>query len=382
MTAPLYRQTCKVQHISANGSYMLNRRRCIECDTYHDLMHFAADSRVCDACAVAAAGGREASAGSGATLPCLNSNNSISEQVPPVYFRDFSHQETQEFSTSGRKSAAALEMNIHGLIDAYGIDNCAFVTLTFPDHVTDPREASRRFNSLNSNFLRHQIDGYVGVFELHKSGRIHFHFVVNLGFDCRTGFDFQAVANGDYSSASPRLRALLLVCAPLFFYYSSGRFKRYVGAEEQPAAVAIAETSAPAQQQAAADNYPAAPPMAASVPIGAKVEDYRPRIANLQETAPIYDSLRQVADFPRRVACVASADSCNCYSQQATILPNISTAECRAIVKQRPFDPYRKIETERAETTVSAPPSEPQVLALEGSQKPNLSYSELPNMAQ
>ena len=175
---------------------------------------------------------------------------------------------------------------------------------------------------------------------------------------------------------------LLLVCAPLFFYYSSGRFKRYVGAEEQPAAVAIAETSAPAQQQAAADNYPAAPPMAASVPIGAKVEDYRPRIASLQETAPIYDSLRQVADFPRRVACVASADSCNCYSQQATILPNISTAECRAIVKQRPFDPYRKIETQRAETTVSAPPSEPQVLALEGSTKPNLSYSELPNMAQ
>ncbi|OAM19149.1 hypothetical protein A7P84_06065 [Eikenella corrodens] len=175
---------------------------------------------------------------------------------------------------------------------------------------------------------------------------------------------------------------LLLVCAPLFFYYTSGRFKRYVGAEEQPDVVAIAETSAPAQQQAAADNYSAAPPVAASMPIGAKVEDYRPRIANLQETAPIYDSLRQVADFPRRVACVASADSCNCYSQQATILPNISTAECRAIVKQRPFDPYRKMETERAETKVSAPPSEPQVLALEGSTKPNLSYSELPNMAQ
>lgn len=174
---------------------------------------------------------------------------------------------------------------------------------------------------------------------------------------------------------------LLLVCAPLFFYYSSGRFKRYVGEEEQPAAVAIAETSAPAQHQAA-DTYPAAPPMAASLPVGAKIEDYRPRIANLQETAPIYDSLRQVADFPRRVACVASADSCNCYSQQATILPNISTAECRAIVKQRPFDPYRKIETERAEMAISAPSPEPQVLALDGSQKPNLSYSELPNMAQ
>ena len=178
---------------------------------------------------------------------------------------------------------------------------------------------------------------------------------------------------------------LLVVCAPLVVWYAFGNLGRYFGfgsvqAETAAVSAESADTAADMPPQSA---YPAAVAAASNpLPPGSKVEDYRPRIANLQETAPIYDSLRQVADFPRRVACVASADSCNCYSQQATILPNISTAECRAIVKQRPFDPYRKVETERAETTVSAPPSEPQVLALEGSSKPNLSYSELPNMAQ
>lgn len=177
---------------------------------------------------------------------------------------------------------------------------------------------------------------------------------------------------------------LLLVCTPLFVYYTGGRFvKRYYGGEGQAESVAVVEASAAAADMPPQSAYPAAVAAASNpLPSGSKVEDYRPRIANLQETAPIYDNLRQVADFPRRVACVASADSCNCYSQQATVLPNISTAECRAIVKQRPFDPYRKIETERVEATVSAPPSEPQVLALEGRQKQNLSYSELPNMAQ
>lgn len=225
MTAPLYQQTGKLKDMTARGSHVFNRRRCIQCDSYHDLMHFAADSLVCDACAVAAAKGREASAGSEATLPCLNSNNSIQEAVSPVPYRDFSRDQSQEFSTSGKKSAAALEMNVHGLIEAYGINNCAFVTLTFADEVTDPREASRRFNSLNTNFLRHQINGYVGVFELHKSGRIHFHFVVNLGFDCRTGFDFEAVANGNYSSACPRLRSLWKLWRERLPDYGFGRFQ-------------------------------------------------------------------------------------------------------------------------------------------------------------
>lgn len=116
-------------------------------------------------------------------------------------------------------------MNIESLIETYGIDNCAFVTLTFPDHVTDPREASRRFNSLNTGVLKQYINGYVGVYELHKSGRIHFHFVVNLGFDCRTGFDFDAVANRDYRSVCRSLRTLWAQWRERLPKYGFGRFQ-------------------------------------------------------------------------------------------------------------------------------------------------------------
>lgn len=176
---------------------------------------------------------------------------------------------------------------------------------------------------------------------------------------------------------------LLLVCAPIFVYYSGSRlFGRYYGAEQQTETVA--EASAVVADMPAQSAYPAAETAAASVPLppGSQPEDYRPRIANLQETAPLYDGLRQVADFPRRVACVQTADSCNCYSQQATVLPNIDAAECRAIVEQRPFDPYRRPQTERAEITASPAPPAPQVLTLESQQKPNLAYSDVPNMAQ
>jgi hypothetical protein len=47
----------------------------------------------------------------------------------------------------------------------------------------------------------------VVVVERHKSGRIHHHLVVVLPCDIRTGFDFGAVARGDYRSANAALRA-------------------------------------------------------------------------------------------------------------------------------------------------------------------------------
>src|SRR5260370_6245430 len=42
--------------------------------------------------------------------------------------------------------------------------------------------------------------------ERQKSGRIHYHLLVNVGTDIRTGFDFGAVKKRDYRSASVALR--------------------------------------------------------------------------------------------------------------------------------------------------------------------------------
>lgn len=146
-------------------------------------------------------------ANDGNTLPCLYSNNSI---MP---------------SSNHYKTSFATQQNIKGFIDAKGLNNCAFVTLTFPDHVTDIREASRRFNSFRTNFLKKYTDDYIGVYELQQNGRVHFHFVVDLGFDIKTGFNFQQVKKRNYSSAHPKLRQLWREWRAFLPNYGFGRFE-------------------------------------------------------------------------------------------------------------------------------------------------------------
>ena len=126
----------------------------------------------------------------GGFLPCLNSNISI---IAP--------------STQHRKAASALGWNVLSLSQKHGLENLGFLTLTFKDHVLDVKEAQRRLNSLISNVIKPRYQDYIGVLERQKSGRIHYHLLVVLGFDIRTGFDFAAIEAKNYSSANPALRA-------------------------------------------------------------------------------------------------------------------------------------------------------------------------------
>jgi hypothetical protein len=93
------------------------------------------------------------------------------------------------------------------LAHKYGVEHLGFLTLTFADHVTCPREAQRRLNSLITRVIKIRYLDYVGVMERQKSGRIHYHLLVALHSDIRTGFDFPAIARLDYTSASPSLRS-------------------------------------------------------------------------------------------------------------------------------------------------------------------------------
>ena len=97
-------------------------------------------------------------------------------------------------------------MNVAHLCAQYGIDRIGFLTLTFADHVTCAREASRRFNSLASNVLRHRFASYIRVLERQKSGRIHYHLLVVLADDIRSGVRFDEFAAGKYGSAGNHLR--------------------------------------------------------------------------------------------------------------------------------------------------------------------------------
>lgn len=126
-------------------------------------------------------------------LPCLNSNNSIEAGLNAL-------------STSHRKTAFALRENVARLARKHGLERLGFFTLTFADHVTSPKEAGRRFNSLSSNVLARRYVETITVLERMKSGRIHFHALVVLADDVRTGFDFALAAEGVYTSANFALR--------------------------------------------------------------------------------------------------------------------------------------------------------------------------------
>lgn len=105
-----------------------------------------------------------------------------------------------------KKVASALSWNVAHLCEKFGVAHVGFLTLTFADHVTDVREASRRFHSLATNVLKKRYAAYIRVLERQKSGRIHYHLLVVLPDDIRTGADFDAFAKRDYKSANNHLR--------------------------------------------------------------------------------------------------------------------------------------------------------------------------------
>jgi hypothetical protein len=127
-----------------------------------------------------------------APLPCPLPCNNSTEKVA--------------FPASAARTAHALQVNVEAAVGRWGLERTGFLTLTFADHVTDPAEAQRRMNSLATHVLRPRYGEAIRVYERQKSGRIHYHLLVNVGADIRTGFDFQSIKKHDYRSASAALR--------------------------------------------------------------------------------------------------------------------------------------------------------------------------------
>lgn len=115
-----------------------------------------------------------------ASLLYLNSN--ISTDTLP--------EGSPELSPYHQKAAFALGENVHRFCSLYGVENCGFLTLTFPDNVQDHKEASRRFNSMNTHYLRTFYGEWIWARERQKRGAWHYHLVVQCKGDIRTGFDW------------------------------------------------------------------------------------------------------------------------------------------------------------------------------------------------
>jgi hypothetical protein len=122
-----------------------------------------------------------------------------------------------------RLARLRVELEIQGMCVRWGVERIGFLTFTFADDVRTIAEAQRRFNSLNSGQLASRYREWVCVVQRHKDGRIHFHLVVVLERDIRTGFDFEAVRRRDYTSASAYLRAEWAFLRGVMPEYSFGR---------------------------------------------------------------------------------------------------------------------------------------------------------------
>jgi len=116
--------------------------------------------------------------------------------------------EEAKFTTGRKRSAHILATSVNELSKKVGIENLGFLTLTFAEHILDPKEAQKRLNSLLTNVIKKRYGDYVGVMERQKSGRIHYHLLVVVGKDIRSGFDFdQVVKHRNYSSANSAIRS-------------------------------------------------------------------------------------------------------------------------------------------------------------------------------
>jgi hypothetical protein len=142
----------------------------------------------------AAVGARAAR--SAAVLPCLNTNNC----------NEGKKDRNESLSAAHRKTAFALKCNVILLIARFGLEDIGFLTLTFARHVVAYKEAQKALHSLMSGVLKKRYAEYIIVMERMDSGRIHYHLLVVMAQDIRTGFDFAAVKRKDYKSASDYLR--------------------------------------------------------------------------------------------------------------------------------------------------------------------------------
>ena len=99
-------------------------------------------------------------------------------------------ENNQPRSGKAKKVVFCVEQNVVGLAADFSVGRLAFLTLTFADEVMDLLEASKRFNSFNTGVLSKRGFGpWVRIAERQKSGKVHFHLVIVVPVDIRSGYD-------------------------------------------------------------------------------------------------------------------------------------------------------------------------------------------------
>jgi hypothetical protein len=104
---------------------------------------------------------------------------------------------TTATKSHGRRSqiarkAETLFINADALIKRVGLEKCGFFTRTFKDNVTSRKLAESMNHSWNSGYGREVFVESISVPERQDRGAFHYHDLVALDCDIRTGFDFES----------------------------------------------------------------------------------------------------------------------------------------------------------------------------------------------
>tara|TARA_B110001450_G_C17586987_1_gene467349 strand:+ start:271 stop:1164 length:894 start_codon:yes stop_codon:yes gene_type:complete len=135
-----------------------------------------------------------------ASLPCLNSiictENPLTTSIG-----------TNKLSTNHKKSAFILGESVRIFCDTHKITHTGFLTLTFPITLRDPKLAQKRLHSFMTNVLTPRYKNHISVFERQESGSIHYHFLISLAQDIKTGINFEQLEKRNYKTANKYLKA-------------------------------------------------------------------------------------------------------------------------------------------------------------------------------
>ena len=141
---------------------------------------------------------------------------------------------------------------------------------------------------------------------------------------------------------------VVLLIMPVALYFSYSLLKNMASKDkvvEAAAASAPAATDGDMGQQLGTNSGMTQPQNT----LGAKPEDFVPRMAERPETKPIYDGQRQVQTMEWPVGCIINTKKvCTCYSEQGTKIKEINQQLCKSYVADGlPFNPYKRPEQEQ-----------------------------------
>ena len=141
---------------------------------------------------------------------------------------------------------------------------------------------------------------------------------------------------------------IVLLIMPVALYFSYSLLKNMASKDkvvEAAAASAPAVTDGDTGQQLGTNSNMTQPQNT----LGAKPEDFVPRMAERPETKPLYDGQRQVQAMEWPVGCIINTQKvCTCYSEQGTKIKEINQQLCKSYVADGlPFNPYKRPEQEQ-----------------------------------